>query len=99
MMCDSRSASRSASPPGAKVNQAVRGLKSDWPIRGPGSGRCKSGSQLEVAIDHRQREQRAIHAVKKAAVAWQKPAAVFHTGAALQRRFRQIAELAGDIGG
>jgi len=44
----------------------------------------------QVRIHHRQGEQRAVHAIKEAAVAGEDAAAVFDAGAALQRRLGEV---------
>src|ERR1700761_2861306 len=52
--------------------------------------RQKSAAECEQRVKHRQGEDRAVNSVEKTAVAGKKRATVFHSGSALNGRFRQI---------
>lgn len=55
------------------------------------------GKANQDPIQHRQREHRTIHTIQQPAMTGQQCPAIFHTGSTLDRRFRQIPDLPGDI--
>src|SRR5512132_1671146 len=63
----------------------------------PRRGARSSYQNSEQSIHHRDAEQARINAIEPAAVARERGPAILHAGAALERRFAQVAELTRDV--